>query len=57
MRIPLILAILSFLSTSIVSQVPFDMGNHLISDRSVRSALSIGVADMNGDYKDDIVFM
>jgi hypothetical protein len=56
MRLILIFS-LSLLLLDGISQVPFDNGNHLIGNRSVRSALSLGIADMNGDYKDDIVFM
>ena len=39
------------------AQVSFDPGNNLIENKKTRSTLSIGVADLNGDYKDDIVIL
>lgn len=46
-----------FIWQSLTAQIGFTEANHLIHDEKIRSTLSIGVADMNDDYKDDIVFL
>lgn len=57
MRFPLtILFSLGWLSLAL-SQVEFNQANHLIHDQKIRSTLSIGLADMNDDYKDDLVLL
>ena len=43
--------------SGVFAQVSFDASNQLIQDQKIRSTLSIGISDMNGDYKDDIVFL
>ena len=52
-----ILLLFSILCTSTYSQVAFIPSNQLIQNQPIRSTLSIGVTDLNGDYQDDIVFL
>jgi len=49
------LAIVSCLSTQLVSQVSFSNNSSLLQNNNLHSDHAIGVVDMNGDGKDDII--
>jgi len=43
------------MASQIKSQIFFIDGSHLLVNSGLRSGIAVGVADMNGDFKDDII--
>jgi len=48
---------LIFLMNSLFGQIGFDKSNQLIRNKKIRSTVSVGISDMNADYKDDLIFL